>query len=209
MSKKKSIIYIDGFNLYYGAIKGTKYKWLDLERYFTLLRQDDDIVEIKYFTALIDGSHRQNQEIYLSVLETFPKIQIIPGKFKRKQVKCGVEKCKFKGNKFFDMPEEKRTDVNIAIHMLHDAFYDRCERFVLISGDSDLVPALEMIKKVYTKKELIVYIPARTPVRGAAVELRNLAHRHKILPNELLGRTLLPNPVKDSLGNDIYKPIDW
>ena len=58
---KRSIIYIDGFNLYYGALKDTKWKWLNLERFFTLLRQDDDIQVIKYFTALISGSHTLRQ----------------------------------------------------------------------------------------------------------------------------------------------------
>jgi hypothetical protein len=67
---KSSIIYIDGFNFYYGAIKNTKWKWLNLEKYFKLLRQDDEIVTIKYFTALIDGSHRANQESYLLALNT-------------------------------------------------------------------------------------------------------------------------------------------
>jgi hypothetical protein len=27
----RTIVYIDGFNLYYGAVKGTPYKWLDLK----------------------------------------------------------------------------------------------------------------------------------------------------------------------------------
>ena len=74
---KKSIIYIDGFNLYYGAVKGTPWKWLDLEKYFTLLRQDDDIQQIKYFTAPISGSHRQNQDNYLLALSTLPRVEII------------------------------------------------------------------------------------------------------------------------------------
>ncbi len=37
----KTIVYVDGFNLYYGVLKNTGYKWLDLERFFTLLRQAD------------------------------------------------------------------------------------------------------------------------------------------------------------------------
>jgi hypothetical protein len=47
----RTIIYIDGFNLYYGAVKGTPHKWLNLQRYFEMIRQNDDVVAIKYFTA--------------------------------------------------------------------------------------------------------------------------------------------------------------
>ena len=46
----RSIIYIDGFNFYYGAVKGTKWKWLDVEHFFSMLRQDDDIQVIKAFS---------------------------------------------------------------------------------------------------------------------------------------------------------------
>ncbi len=58
---KRSIVYIDGFNLYYGALRGTPYKWLNLQRYFTLLRTDDDLQQIHYFTALISGPTQANQ----------------------------------------------------------------------------------------------------------------------------------------------------
>jgi len=61
--RNRSIIYIDGFNLYYGAAKNTPWKWLDMEKYFSLLRQDDDIQIIKYFTAKIHGSHKPNQDV--------------------------------------------------------------------------------------------------------------------------------------------------
>ena len=68
---KRSIIYIDGFNLYYGAIKDTKWKWLNLERYFTLVRQDDDIQIIKYFTATF--LHRGEGLLCLEIL--FPGLR--------------------------------------------------------------------------------------------------------------------------------------
>ncbi len=61
----RSIVYIDGFNFYYGAVKGTCHKWLDIERYFTRLRQDDDLQRIHYFTALVSGPGQADQETYL------------------------------------------------------------------------------------------------------------------------------------------------
>jgi len=77
--KNRSVIYIDGFNLYYGAVKNTPWKWLDIERYFSLLLPHDDIQAIKYFTAKILGSHKANQDAYIKALSTLNKVQIIYG----------------------------------------------------------------------------------------------------------------------------------
>jgi uncharacterized LabA/DUF88 family protein len=206
---KKSIIYIDGFNLYYGAVKGTPWKWLDLEKYFTLLRQNDDIQQIKYFTAEISGSHRPNQDNYLLALSTLSKVEIILGKFKTKQVKCLVSNCTYSGSRIFNQQEEKRTDVNIALHMLHDAYEEVCERIILVSGDSDIVSAFAMIKNLKPKIELVVYIPARNPIRGAAVELRNAADKSRTLPNGMLRIAQFPPTIQDSSGNVINKPQSW
>src|SRR5260221_13126694 len=84
---RRSIIYIDGFNLYYGAIRGGDWKWLDLQRMCKRLRQDDDIQLIRYFTAIVNGPTRPNQETYLKALATCPKIETILGKFKSKRGK--------------------------------------------------------------------------------------------------------------------------
>jgi hypothetical protein len=62
---KRSIVYIDGFNLYYGVLRGAPYKWLDLEAYFTRLRQDDRIQHIRYLTARVARAARQRQDAYL------------------------------------------------------------------------------------------------------------------------------------------------
>ena len=57
----RTIVYIDGFNFYYGAVKGTPHKWLDLDRYFRVLRPDADLQEIKYFHSLISLPRRLHQ----------------------------------------------------------------------------------------------------------------------------------------------------
>ena len=50
----KANVYVDGFNLYYGAVKGTPYRWLDIAAMCRLLLPHDQINQIKYFTALIN-----------------------------------------------------------------------------------------------------------------------------------------------------------
>ena len=59
----RTIVYVDGFNLYYGAIRGGAHKWLNLERFFALLRPHDQILQIHYFSALVDGPTRPNQDV--------------------------------------------------------------------------------------------------------------------------------------------------
>ncbi|MHC4443419.1 MAG: NYN domain-containing protein [Planctomycetota bacterium] len=178
----RSILYVDGFNLYYGAVRGTSYKWFNLERLFSLLRQDNDIQEINYFTAMIDGPRLSNQKTYLRALATCNKINIILGKFKKKQVTCQVLNCTHKDSRIFSVTEEKRTDVNIAVKMLDDTFHDRADRFVVISGDSDLVPVIDYIKSSFPEKKIIVYVPSRDLIRGAAFELSSSSDKNKTLP---------------------------
>jgi 6-hydroxy-3-succinoylpyridine 3-monooxygenase len=209
ITNNRSIIYIDGFNLYYGAVKNTPWKWLNIEKYFTVLFPHDDIQTIKYFTARIDGSHRPNQDLFIKALLTLDKVQVIYGLFKFKKVKCLVKNCTYKGVKMFHVPEEKRTDVNIAVHMMDDIFNDRCDRLIIISGDSDLVPAVKTVKKIAPNKKVIVYVPAKSKIRGAATELRKSSDRHKTLPNNLLSKAQFPDQLADIKGNVIQKPASW
>jgi len=206
---KSSIVYIDGFNLYYGALKNTRWKWLDLQKYFSMLRQDDEIIKIKYFTAMLYGSKGNKQKTYLLALESLPKVETIYGKFKTKTVECNVTGCNFPGSKLFGIPEEKRTDVNIALHMLKDAFENKCERIILVSGDSDLAPAIQMIKNISANLEIFVYIPANNSFRGAAVELRSIAHKNRTLPNNLFSRAQLPRKIPDGSGGFVLRPDNW
>jgi uncharacterized LabA/DUF88 family protein len=207
--RNRSIIYIDGFNLYYGAVKNTPWKWLDMEKYFSLLLPHDDIQIIKYFTAKILGSHKLNQDVYIKALSTLNKVQIIYGLFKYKKMKCLVKNCTYQYSRLFYVPEEKRTDVNIAVHMIKDAVNDKCDRLIVVSGDSDLVPAVKAVKLIALNKKVIVYVPADNEVRGAAKELRDSSDRNKTLPNNLLSKAQFPDQLTDLKGGIIRKPLSW
>lgn len=128
---RPSCIYIDGFNLYYGALKNSSEKWLNIQKYFELLRTDDSIQKIWYFTVRISGPKQSNQDAYLRAVETLSLVDIVYGLYKQKKVKCRVPGCKYTGNREFRSTEEKGTDVNIALQMLDDAYQGLCERIVL------------------------------------------------------------------------------
>jgi len=195
-------------HLYYGALKGGPHRWLDLDRTFELLRTDDDIQRIWYFTAVVQGPPRRHPLTYLQALGSTPRVAIQYGRYKEKIVRCTASGCGYAGAREFRVPEEKGTDVNIAVQMLDDAYQGHAERMVLVSGDSDLVPAIRTIKQRFARIQVIVYVPARDPRRGAATELRTAADRHKTLPLGLLPRAQFEMVVRTPKGS-VVKPVAW
>src|SRR5271166_5397213 len=85
------VVYIDGFNLYYGVLRFSKEQWLDIERLFKLLRPHDAIQKIIYFTALSSGGKSQDQLAYLKAIETLPLVEVVRGRYKNKSVKCLIQ----------------------------------------------------------------------------------------------------------------------
>jgi hypothetical protein len=79
-------IYIDGFNLYYGAAKHTPYKWLNVALLCETVLPGIAINRIRYFTALVkptlaDPQMRQRQEVYIRALETLPNLTVHCGHY--------------------------------------------------------------------------------------------------------------------------------
>ncbi len=207
--KRRCIVYIDGFNFYYGMVRNTKYKWADLQMLFERIRQNDEVLAINYFTSKAKDSAGQRQDVYFRALKTRPKIKFIYGRFKETHRDCGVRECKFAGNRRFPIEVEKRTDVNIAVQMVGDAYKDAADVFVLVSGDSDLVPALQHVRLNFPKIRLVAYIPARNADRAAATEIREHVDKDSTLDVNLIGRCQLPNPVVGLDGSVIHKPGSW
>ncbi len=206
----RSSVYIDGFNLYYGLLKNSPYKWLNLQRYFELLRPHDDLQRIHYFTARVGGKEQSaRQNTYLRALSTQPLLNIVEGRFKLTEKVCRVSACTHSGPRKFKAPEEKRTDVNIALQIVQDAYENLCDNFILVSADSDLAPALDMVKARFPEKKIIAYVPRRYPQRGSAAEIRNAADKSRDLPAAPLRHAQFPGQVPDTRGGSIAKPPTW
>lgn len=114
----------------------------------------------------------------------------------------------------FETHEEKRTDVNIALHMLDDLYRHQCERFILISGDSDLVPAIELVAARLPTAKVNVYIPVPLNKAGARErsykkELRTVSTTVRALPSQLLPYSIFPNPVTCTDGSSATMPEEW
>ena len=189
--------------------KGTSHKWLDLQKYFNLLRQDDELQRIWYFTAKVKGAQLARQEAYFDALSASPLLELVFGLYKEKTTSCRVVGCGYEGKKTYRVSEEKRTDVNIALQMIDNAYQGACERMILVSGDSDLVPAVQLIKKRHPRIQVIVYVPASNPKRGAAKELRSAAGKNKTLPMALLSKAQFPTSLRGFSGNIVKKTSSW
>jgi uncharacterized LabA/DUF88 family protein len=187
---------------------------LNLQELFEKLRPNDDLQTVKYFTALVDGAAKQQRQLaFLGALGTLPKVEIIQGKFKKKRIWCTHPQCPMTGDRFFESREEKHTDVNIALHMLDDAYRHKCDTHVLISGDSDLVPAVQHIRNRFPMARIFVYVPVPEASHSGqrhAMELKRAAHDGKDLPRGLLKACLFSDPVvNDRTGQVIPKPPSW
>ncbi|MGE0190444.1 MAG: NYN domain-containing protein [Planctomycetota bacterium] len=208
-ARHRTYVYVDGFNLYYGVLKGSAHRWLNPVAYFDAVLQHDDVVMVRYFTAMARGASVARQRTYLRALQAQERLQVILGKYKTKKVQCGVQNCRHSGGRFFEAPEEKRTDVNIAVWMLRDAFSGVCDRQVLVTGDSDLVPALEAVRAVCPGVLTRVYVPTPSSDVRAATELRSRAHDSRNLPLAELKKAHLPQVVQLEDGTKAEKPAGW
>jgi len=138
-------VYIDGFNLYYGALRGTPYKWLDLKALCQRILPKDEISQIRYFTARVsarpdDPQQAQRQQVYLRALATLPLVSIHYGHFLTHTVRMPLAHPR-RGRPRTALvikTEEKGSDVNLASHLLLDAFQRNCNTAVVVSNDSDL-----------------------------------------------------------------------
>ena len=132
----RTIAYIDGFNLYYGCLKRAPYcRWLDVEALAERLcreqNPDQSLVGVKYFTAPVKAAlspHGQDsckvqQDYWLALKAHSSRLDIIEGDF---LVVSGSyhpdsRPVRFERKLRVVRAEEKRTDVNIALHLFADA----------------------------------------------------------------------------------------
>jgi len=204
----KIIIYIDGFNLYYGCLKKTLYKWLDINKMCRLLFPNDEIVKIKYFTAPIklrnndsdpDGPNRQ--QIYLRALRTLPNLEIIEGIFLRHRI--SMKLADKDGYAFVIKNEEKGTDVNIATNLVNDAHNGLFERAVVISNDSDLVMPINVVVQ-----EIKLRVTVVSPFERNNIQLKTVSTDVKQIRKGLLGVSQFEEKLVDDVG-EFSIPEKW
>jgi len=207
----KTLVYVDGFNLYYGAVKGTSYKWLNILRLCQLLLPKNQILKIKYFTALVtarpgDPDQPNRQQIYLRALKTLPDLEIIYGHFLEHAVIMPLASSLTGKTQYVEVmkTEEKGSDVNIAAHLINDGYKGLYQAAILITNDSDLV---EPIKIVRNELDLPVGVLNPRPATPSH-ELRKFATFVKPIRQGVLAASQFPTTLKDATGT-FHKPPRW
>ena len=203
-------VYIDGFNLYYGALRGTPYKWLDPCRLSELLLPHSQVTCVKYFTAHVIG-YRQNplkprrQQTYLRALETLPRIEIIKGSYARQTLRLPLagtpaneplQYVKVKRH------TEKGSDVNLAVHLVNDAHNNRFDMGVIVSNDSDLLEACRVVRGMGK------YVGLLSPCRHPSHALMQEATFTKVIRAGALAASQLSTELTDEKG-PLHKPVGW
>ena len=205
MGVERAIVYIDGFNLYHGLMQARldNSRWLDLSAMSRSLLGDARRLElVRYFTTRVRNrsGDAERQSVYIDALRAHGAIEIDFGFFLRKKdIKCS--RCQ---NSWPDY-EEKKTDVNISVRLLEDAFDDRFDVALIVSGDSDLVPAVESVKARYPGKRLIVAFPPKR----RSVDLEAAAHSSFGILNRQIRASRLPDPVVTPEGIELRAPMGW
>lgn len=161
LSKKieRVIVYIDGFNLYFGMREANldNCRWLNVEKMVRkLLQPHQELVEIKYFTSRVSNNpdKQKRQSTYIDAIEAIG-VKVFYGNYQD-----GKEECRRCGH-VWRTAKEKMTDVNIATSMIVDAYNDRYDMVMLISGDSDLVPPIKEIHSNFNHKRVLVAFPPK------------------------------------------------
>lgn len=171
------------------------------------------ITEIKYFTARISGRDGNNdsplrQKAYLLALEKYlPEVKIYYGHYLTHQVMariCTPINGQTPYVKVFKT-EEKGSDVNLALHILNDAWLDKYDCAVLVSNDSDIAEALRLIKTDHNKN-IGVITPGNIKLRRPSRELIKYANFRREIREGVLSSSQLPNPIP---GTKIFKPVTW
>ncbi len=150
----RTFVYVDGFNLNYGALKGRPWRWLDpVALLKKVLQPQHEIVALKYFTARVsetpgDPSKPQRQDVYLRAVQRFrPEVEVYFGHFLSHAVRMPLARPE--GNRRtveVVRTEEKGSDVNLAVHLLNDGWLDLCDCAVVVSNDSDIAEAMRLAR---------------------------------------------------------------
>ncbi len=186
---------------------GIKAKWLDvsslMNSFLPHIQGKVELEEIYFFTAIRDHERKNNHqtvkrhERYLKIIES-KGVQIVHGKFKE-TIRC----CKKCGRNYVKY-EEKETDVNIAVKLVELAYLNKADVFIIVSGDTDLIPGIDLVNRQFSDKEVYVVFPYgrknddfKSRVKGSFKLKKETYLKHQF-----------PNPYEVN-GKTFNKPSHW
>jgi uncharacterized LabA/DUF88 family protein len=197
-------IFVDGFNLYHSIDDHRhyhKYKWLNLDKLGKcFVGSKDSIVDIFYFTTYVTWDQQKliKHQNYVRALQLV-NVKPIFGAFRKSDRKCKI--C----GKEYKSFEEKQTDVNIAVKLFETATLGTWDKALIISGDSDLIPAIEAVKKTFPVKEIGIIIP----IGRRAEELKAVANFYMRIKEKHLRACQFENEIIVDQNQKLVRPVSW
>lgn len=205
-------VYVDGFNFYYGSVKGTPYKWVNLEKLCHLLLPRHEINRIRYFTALVsarpsDPQQPQRQQTYLRALRTISNLSIHYGHFLTNIKRLPLANPLPEGPRTVEVldTEEKGSDVNLATYLMIDGLNKDYELAAIITNDSDLALPIQYVRDEF---KLTVGFMNSHPVENRSKALLRVTTFYKKIRLGALKASQFPDRLTDVHGT-ITKPSGW
>ena len=205
-------IYIDGFNLYYRALKDTPFRWLDLRKLAETLFPQDHINKVCCFTARLDvrptnPGQAQRQLIYLRAIASLPGVEIHYGQFRSgtKRRPLAEPVPGLPTHVLVRDSEEKGSDVNLATRLLVESYSGEYEQAVVVSNDADFAGAMRYVRDDMGLRVTLVNPDAKN---ASPRDLARAATYQKRLWKSHLRRSQLPDILTDEVGT-ITKPSGW
>jgi hypothetical protein len=205
---RRTIIYVDGYNLYYRALKGTSHKWLNIKALAErVLEPTNQIVGVRYFTARVSGkpdpTSPRDQQIYLDALATVPEVRMYFGNFQSNVIirPLAVPIAGVPTYVRVRHSQEKGSDVNLAAHLINDAWSNRFDVAAIISNDTDLCEPIRIVNQ-----ELKKLVGVMCPASNCSLPLKNVAKFVKHIKPGDLAASQFPSPLANG---KIVKPADW
>ncbi|MFE7777420.1 NYN domain-containing protein [Streptomyces sp. NPDC057445] len=210
------IAYVDGFNLYYGmrAKYGHRYYWLDLAALVRRLRPSDTLVGVRYFTARVvaERAAAANQQIYLDALAAHSpgEVETVLGRFSDQRPRCGACRqsweCGCVPARQYRRYEEKATDVAIGARLVEDSALRASDVALIVSADTDLVPAVESAQRVDPQR--LIYLALPPGNMSPSRHFRSVGHFN--INETALRASQLPEDVTDPVTGAVHRrPAKW
>ncbi|RMO24834.1 NYN domain-containing protein [Pseudomonas savastanoi] len=185
----RTACFVDGYNLFYGLLAGTPYKWLDipslLAHIIRVERPDSTLQAVSFFTTGVMPRlatrgilSKEAQDTYLRALKAhgvevfYGRHQLEP-RYAPRFVDKNTPASRVDQIGIWKL-EEKETDVHIAISMYRLAARqmvlppeERIQQIVLVSADTDMTPAMRAIREDFPDVRLGVILPHREGAKRA------------------------------------------
>ena len=211
-------VYVDGFNLYYGSLRNyPQLKWLDLAQMCDRLLPGRSINKIRYFTARVkpwphDPQVVDRQDTYIRALETVPNLSVHLGRFAVRSTSMPRDPLTYLPGQHrpqtvqVTRTEEKRSDVNLATHLLVDCFDNDFDEAILVSNDSDLALPVDVVASRFRKRVGLINPHTRRSISRELVAVTTFQIRS--INRSVLANSQFPTTLTDAKGQ-FHRPLRW